>query len=235
MRGEPIGTVTRGVAGADRVPGRRSVGARLLRTAAPTLAVLMLGACGYLLPRAETTPAADLAGGSYRLDPEHAALLVKIDHFGLSQLVGRFDRFDATLDFDPVRPEQARLVAVIDVASLDFGLPAFEQQLRGANWLDTARFPEARFEGRSVALTGERTGRISGDLTLHGTTRPVTLEVTFNGAGDSLLTGRYTLGFAASGSLSRSAFGLGAFAPAVGDEVALEIHAEFQRVIEPDG
>ncbi len=58
----------------------------------------------------------------------------------------------------------------------------------------------------------------------------MTLEVTFNGAGDSLLTGRYTLGFAARGTLLRSDFGLGAYAPAVGDEVVLEIHAEFQRV-----
>jgi polyisoprenoid-binding protein YceI len=54
--------------------------------------------------------------------------------------------------------------------------------------------------------------------------------VTLNGAGDSLITGRYSLGFAASGTLNRSDFGLGAYAPAVGDEVVLEIHAEFQRV-----
>ena len=57
----------------------------------------------------------------------------------------------------------------------------------------------------------------------------MTLDVTFNGGADSLLTGRYTLGFAATGTLLRSTFGLGAYAPAVGDEVTLEIHAEFQR------
>lgn len=189
-----------------------------------------LAGCGHLLPRAEPTEPAALPAGSYRLDPEHAALLLKIDHLGFSQLVGRFDRFDASLEFDPDDPEAARVVATIDPASIDFDLPEFEDELRGADWFDVQRFPEARFESRSIEITGESTGRITGDLTLHGMTEPVTLDVTFNGGGDSLLTGRYTLGFAAKGTLSRSAFGLGGFAPAVGDDVTLEIHAEFQRV-----
>jgi polyisoprenoid-binding protein YceI len=189
-----------------------------------------LGACGYLLPRAETPPPGELPAGTYRLDPEHATLLFKIDHLGFSQLVGRFDRFDATLDFDSEKPAASRLSATIDPASIDLDLPKFEEQLRGAEWFDVSRFPEARFESREVVVTGDDTGRIIGDLTLHGVTRPVTLDVTFNGGGDSLLTGRYTLGFAAQGVLSRSDFDLGAYAPAVGDAVTLEIHAEFQRV-----
>lgn len=192
--------------------------------------LLWLGACGYLIPRAETPPPAELPAGAYRLDPEHATLLFKIDHLGFSQLVGRFDEFDAALDFDPDNPQASRLSAEIDPASIDFDLPEFEEDLRGPDWFDVARFPSARFEGRAIEVTGANTGRITGDLTLHGVTRPVSLDVTFNGGGDSLLTGRYTLGFAAAGIISRSAFGLGAYTPAVGDEVVLEIHAEFQRV-----
>jgi polyisoprenoid-binding protein YceI len=191
---------------------------------------LWLAACGYLIPRAETPPPAALPAGAYRLDPEHASMLVKIDHLGFSQLVGRFDRFDATLDFAPNDPGASRLSAEIDPASIDFNLPKFEEDLRGPDWFDVAHYPDARFTSREVEVTGANTGRVTGDLTLHGVTQPVTLDVTFNGAGDSLVTGRYTLGFAATGTLSRSAFGLGAYAPAVGDEVGLEIHAEFQRV-----
>jgi len=190
---------------------------------------LALGACGHLVPRAQPAAAAELPAGSYRIDPEHAALLFKIDHLGFSQLVGRFDRFDATLDFDPEQPEAARLTVLVEVGSLDLNLPQFEQDLRGPDWFDVAQFPQARFVSRAIAITGDNAGRITGDLTLHGVTRPVILEVTLNGAGDSLITGRYSLGFAARGSLKRSAFGLGAYAPAVGDEVVLEIHAEFQR------
>jgi polyisoprenoid-binding protein YceI len=209
--------------------GRTSGWSPAVRHGASMALVLWLGACGYLIPRAETTRPAALPAGAYRVDPEHASVLVKIDHLGFSQLVGRFDRFDATLDFDSDNPAASRLDAEIDPASIDFNLPKFEDDLRGADWFDVARYPEARFTSREIEATGENTGRVTGDLTLHGVTQPVTLDVTFNGAGDSLVTGRYTLGFAAAGTLSRSAFGLGAYAPAVGDEVSLEIHAEFQR------
>jgi polyisoprenoid-binding protein YceI len=202
-----------------------------LRLPACLLLPLALAACGYLLPaHNQTLELGQLPGGAYRIDPEHASLLFKVDHFGFSQLVGRFDRFDASLDFDPAKPEAAHLTAVVEVASIDLNLPKFEQGLRGPDWFDVQRYPEARFESRAIEITGKRTGRVSGDLTLHGVIAPITVEVTFNGGADSLLTGRYTLGFAASGTISRSAFGLGAYAPAVGDDVTLEINAEFQRV-----
>jgi polyisoprenoid-binding protein YceI len=192
--------------------------------------VLALGGCGYLVPHHhQTTELSALPEGAYRLDPEHATILFKIDHLGFSRLVGRFDRFDATLDFDPQDPQAAKLVALIDVASIDLGLPAFEEELRGSGWLDVERYPEARFESRTIAITGEDTGIVTGDLTLRGISAPVTLDVTFNGGGSNLLTGAYTLGFEAHGSVLRSTFGLGAFAPAIGDEVLLEIHAEFLR------
>jgi polyisoprenoid-binding protein YceI len=201
-----------------------------LRLSACLGLTLTLAGCGYLLPSHNQTFAPEqLPAGAYRLDPEHASLLFKLDHFGFSELVGRFDRFEASLDFDPKRPEAARLVVLIDSASIDLNLPKFEHDLRGPDWFDVARFPQARFESRQIQITGEKTGKVTGDLTLHGVTAPVTLDVTFNGGADSLLTGRYTLGFAASGTLTRSTFGLGAYAPAVGDQVTLEIHAEFQR------
>jgi len=201
-----------------------------LRLAACLGLALTLAACGYLLPsHNQTFEPAKLPAGAYRLDPEHASLLFKLDHFGFSELVGRFDRFQASLDFDPKQPQAAHLTVLVDPASIDLNLPKFENDLRGPDWFDVAKFPQARFESRTIAVTGEKTGQVTGDLTLHGVTAPVTLDVTFNGGADSLLTGRYTLGFAATGTLKRSTFGLGAYAPAVGDQVTLEIHAEFQR------
>jgi polyisoprenoid-binding protein YceI len=199
-------------------------------TATWLLLTLSLGGCGYLIPsHHQTTELSALPKGAYRLDPQHATILFKIDHLGFSRLVGRFDRFNATLDFDPERPRAASLTAVIDVASINLNYPSFEQDLRGSGWFDVERFPEARFESRKIEITGEETGIVTGELTLHGVTAPVTLDVTFNGGGDDLLTGAYTLGFAAHGSVLRSTFGLGAYAPAIGDEVLLEIHAEFLR------
>jgi polyisoprenoid-binding protein YceI len=198
----------------------------------PILLLLMaaLGGCGYLVPHHhQTTELSALPEGAYRLDPEHATILFKVDHLGFSRLVGRFDRFDATLDFEPQEPQAAKLVALIDVASIDLDLPAFEEELRGAGWLDVERYPEARFATRTIQITSEKTGVVEGDLTLRGVTAPVSLDVTFNGGGSNLLTGAYTLGFAARGSILRSTFGLGGYAPAIGDEVLLEIHAEFLR------
>lgn len=199
-------------------------------TARVIVLAFALGGCGYLLPHGhQTTEVTALPEGAYRLDPNHATILFKIDHLGFSKLVGRFDRFDATLDFDPQSPEAATLVVTIDPASINLGLPSFDEELRGSGWLDVTRYPEARFESQGITITGEDTGTVTGDLTLHGVTAPVTLDVTFNGGGSNILTGAYTLGFSAQGSLLRSTFGLGAFAPAIGDEVVLEIHAEFAR------
>lgn len=198
--------------------------------AAGLAALLILPACGYLIPaHHQTTEPSELPEGGYRLDPAHTALLFKVDHLGFSQFVGRFDRVDASLVFDPEGPEASRLTVLVDMASIDVNPPAFAEELRGPDWFEVERFPEARFESRTIEVTGETTGIVRGDLTLHGVTRPVTLDVTFNGGGDNLITGDYTLGFAARGTLLRSDFGLGAYAPAIGDEVTLEISVEFGR------
>ncbi len=198
------------------------------RRLASLLLILALGGCGHLLPAGhQTNEPSELRAGAYRLDPDHAILLWKVDHLGFSTFVGRFDRLDATLDFDPEQPAAAALEVMVETASVSTHVPGFADDLRSSSWLDTDRYPEARFVSRSIELTGPDTGRVSGDLTLLGVTQPVVLEVRFNGGASNLLTGRYTLGFAASAVIDRGAFGLSTFIPAIGREVTLEIHAEF--------
>ena len=189
---------------------------------------LPLTACGYLLPsQHQTIEPTELRGGAFALDPEHATLHWKVDHLGFSLFVGRFDRFDASLDFDPNDPAAARLEVVVETASVSTNVPGFADELRGRSWFDSDRHPEARFVSREITVTGPDTGIVTGDLTLLGVTNAMTLDVTFNGGAPNILTGRYTLGFAAHAVIDRTAFGLSTFAPAVGREVALEIHAEF--------
>lgn len=200
------------------------------RLVALALAAVLAG-CGYLLPaQHQTVERSELRGGAYRLDPDHAILLWKVDHLGFSTFVGRFDRLDATLDFDPERPEAAILDVVVDTASISTHVPGFADDLRGSSWLDVERFPEARFSATAITVTGPDTGTVTGDLTLLGVTRPIVLDVTFNGGAQSLLTGRYTLGFSATTTFDRTAFGLSTLAPAIGREVTLEINAEFGAV-----
>jgi polyisoprenoid-binding protein YceI len=194
------------------------------------LVLLVLGACGYLVPaHHQTLEPTALRAGAYRLDPDHAVLLWKVDHLGFSTFVGRFDRIAGSLDFDPLEPAEAVLEVVVETASVSTHVPSLTDDLRSDTWFATDRFPEARFVSRRIEVTGPATGRVDGDLTLLGVTRPITLEVTFNGGAPNILNGSYTLGFAASTVFDRSDFGLSTFVPAIGREVTLEIHAEFTQ------
>ena len=118
---------------------------------------------------------------------------------------------------------------IVEATSIDSRVPKLDDDLRGSGWLDTTAFPQAIFRSTAIDVTGKNTGRVTGDLTLHGVTRPVSLDVTFNGGANDLITGRYTLGFAAAGTFKRSEFGIDSLIPAIGDEIELEIHAEFLR------
>ncbi|MFL5336856.1 MAG: YceI family protein [Geminicoccaceae bacterium] len=194
------------------------------------VALLALAACGRLIPaNNQTLEPTRLEGGAYRLDPDHIALLWKINHLGFSQFVGRFDRVEASLDFDPGSPTASRLEVIVETASIDTNVPKLDDDLRGSGWLDATAFPQAIFRSTAIDVTGRNTGRVTGDLTLHGVTRPISLDVTFNGGANDLITGRYTLGFAAAGTFKRSEFGIDSLIPAIGDEIELEIHAEFLR------
>ncbi len=176
------------------------------------------------------TDAAALRAGDYEIDPDHAALIFRVDHLGFSDFVGRFEKFDAVLDFDPDNPEAARIEAIIDIGSLDIANDEFAGTLKGGQWLNAANFPEARFVSRSMEITGEKSGIVTGDLTLGGVTAPVQLTVTFNGgARDPLRSGAYVVGFSAAGSFDRTEFGIDRFSGIVGDEISIEIEAEFIR------
>lgn len=202
---------------------------KMLRILAAAAAAALGAACASLVaPKVAAEPTA-LKAGAYSLDPNHAALLFKIDHLGYSQYVGRFETFDATLDFDADDPSAAHVEAAIDIASLDVANDDFAKTLTGSDWLDSSSFPQAVFRSTAVEKTGETTGRMTGDLTLHGVTAPVTLEVAFNGGAQDLLRGGYVVGFSAHGAFSRKAFGIDKFGGVVGDEVEIDIEAEFIR------
>lgn len=187
-------------------------------------------------PAAAPTGAVEVPAGTYKLDKAHASLLFRVDHLGFSKYVGRFKTFDAELQFDPAAPADARVSVTVDANSLDVENPppGFLDELKGPQWLDTAQYPEMKFETKSVEVTGEKTARILGDFTMHGVTKPVLLEATFNGgyAGHEM-DPQARIGFSARGQLLRSAFGVAYGVPAPGttmgvsDAVEIMIEAEF--------
>ena len=121
----------------------------------------------------------------------------------------------------------ARPWELIKTESIDTGVDKFDDHMKSDGWMDVAKYPEATFVSTSLAKTSDRTGLMTGDLTIMGVTKPVTLDVTFNKAGEGRAPGTYKLGFSATADLLRSDWGLGKYAPAVGDEVAVIIEAEY--------
>ncbi|MFT6293903.1 MAG: polyisoprenoid-binding protein YceI [Glaciecola sp.] len=193
-----------------------------------------LASCDRLLTPDFNTDVTELRSGAYVLDPEHATLLWKINHLGFSTFIGRFNDFDASLDFDPENIENSSLEVVINVAGLDINNEAFSEELLGSNWFDAETFPQVVYRSTSLVETvDEDTFLFEGDLTLKGVTAPVQLEINFNGGGRNFLTRSYTMGFSAGGKFMRSDFGLDRFTSfGVGDEIELEIHVEFQEASE---
>jgi len=218
------GQIRFGVSGDTRMPFpviRR-------RCAALLFAVMLLGSCSLITPTVNTQ-LAELRSGQYNIDKKHVSLIFKIGHMGLSTFVGRFNNVDATLDFDPANIAATKLDAKVDVASIDVNNTDLAESLRGSTWFDAKQFPQATFTTLSVEPKSGNTFRFIGNLTLHGVTAPVTLDVTFHGGANNVLTGHYTLGFSATGTIKRSVFGIDSYIPMIGDDVALEVYAEFQR------
>lgn len=200
-----------------------------IKPAAAIFILLLLVSCGTLIKPNVKTGIVQLEKGSYQLDQTHVTVLFKINHMGLSTFVGRFNKVDATLEFDPANIAAAKLSAIIDVASIDTNNSDLEETLRGSSWLDTERYPQAFFKTTSVSLLDKNSAVFSGELTLHGVTAPINLAVTFNGGANNMLTGFYTLGFSATSTFNRSTFGVDYLIPAIGDAVAIEVFAEFQK------
>lgn len=199
--------------------------------------VRLIAAATAFLPLAGcvTAPQAEIGAapaGAYRLDPNHASVVWRVDHGGgLSRFVARFDSFDAALDFDPDAPAASRLEATLDPMSVNTGLPNFDQEIAtGDRLLNGDAFPEVRFVSTAITMTSPTTASVTGDLSFRGETRPVTLETTFNGSAFDPLRFSDVVGFSARTTFLRSDFGATAYLNfGVGDEVEILIEAEFVR------
>ncbi len=177
-----------------------------------------------------------MPAGIYNIDKTHASVVWKVNHLGLSDYVARFTSVDAVLDFNPKSPEKSSVTVRIDPKSLrtDYPYPDkedFDGKLStGEGWFNSEKFPEISFKSVSIERTGDCTGIMKGDLTFLGVTKSVDLNVTFNGSFlKKPFSGMPALGFSATGVIKRSEFGMATYVPNIGDEVAIEIEAEFTQ------
>lgn len=211
------------------------------------------GASDPAIEAAETPPVeaeaelhpllAEVAAGNYSLEKTHAFMTVKVGHNGgITQYRISFTDFDGDLVFDPADPEASSISFTINPAAVETNYPGDyaaghpdsqwsswnEDVSRDAKWLNADEHPEITFVSTSVERTGDLSGTVTGDLTLLGVTRPVTLDVTYNGvANPPWFEGRDVIGFDASTKVNRSDFGMTAYIPNVGDEVTVEFSGEF--------
>ncbi|MCL1067194.1 YceI family protein [Shewanella olleyana] len=194
-----------------------------------SIALLSLTSCvSWVTPSVESE-LVELQSGEYQLDENHAALIFKIQHLGLSTYVGRFNQFDAALNFDPKNMSAATLNAVVDINSIDINNSDLAETLQEDTWFDSTQYPQAVFTSHTVTPISDTSFNFTGDLTLRGVTKPVTFKATFHGGADNWMTGKYTVGFSAVGQINRSDFGMSSYIPIVGDEIDLEIYAEFLK------
>ncbi len=183
----------------------------------------MKTAAFFLALCAGTAAAAPL---QYTLDPAHTQVLFSWTHLGYSHPSGQFDRVEGTLEYDPEQPQRSSVRVRIPVASLHTHVPALDKELLGAGFLDAAKYPTITFASRKVTFAGKNRFEVEGELQVHGVTRPVTLHVTLNKSGSYPMIDAPALGFGATTSFNRSAFGVGRGVPMVGDVLQVTITTE---------
>ena len=179
----------------------------------------------------------DAESGHYVLDPAHTSVTWKVKHLGLSNYTARFAKIDSTVDLDAATPANSKLTVTIDANSVrtDFPFPEktnFDKEVGGdARFLDGEKNPEIKFVATKITATGPKSGTVTGNLTLRGVTKPITLDAVFNGTMKAnAMMGAAKFGISAHGSIKRADFGMTYGGQFLGDTVELLIEAEYKLV-----
>jgi polyisoprenoid-binding protein YceI len=164
---------------------------------------------------------------TYTLEPDYTQGVFRWDHLGFSSPAAQFSQAQGTLEFDPADPIRSSVRVTIPLDTLRTGVPELDEQLRSKDFFDTSRFPTATFTSTRVEKDSA-TGRlkVTGDLSMHGITKPVVLDVRLTKIGPNVRTNVPTIGFDATATLERTDFGLGHFVPLVSDEIQIRIGCE---------
>lgn len=195
----------------------------------PTVALTLALTAPALAQTAPTRDPAQIQAGTYAVDPGHTQVGWKVSHMGFSNYSGGFSDVSGALTLDPKNPAQSKLSITIPIASVSTTSAKLTGELKGDQWLDGAKFPEMTFVSTKVEPQGVGKAKVLGNLTLHGVTKPVTLDVALVGAGANPLSKKYTVGFEATGTLKRSEFGVKTYLPLIGDDLQLTIEGAFER------
>jgi polyisoprenoid-binding protein YceI len=201
----------------------------MMKRMAVAALALTIASGGAAWANPSTQDPAKVPAGSYVLDKKHASLTAKIVHMGFSHYTLRFDGLDGSFTYDPANWQTTKVTFTVDPKSIDTNDPAFNKQIAG--YFEAEKYPAITFASTGVQGGEDGKGTVTGDLTFHGVTKPVTLDVVFDGAGHGITPLGTRLGFSGSTRLKRSDFGLSnaILNRFTSDEVDLAFEVEFEK------
>jgi polyisoprenoid-binding protein YceI len=159
----------------------------------------------------------------FNVDPMHTQVTFTYNHFGFSNPSGRLEQIKGQLDLDMADLSKSSINVTLPLASLHTGVEKLDEHLKTADYFDAAKYPDIMFKSTKVEKVGNDGLKISGDLSIHGVTKPVTLDARINKIGDNPMTKSKTAGFDADVNVKRSDFGVTKYVPMVSDEVHVHI------------
>lgn len=163
---------------------------------------------------------------AYDVDPSHSQILFSYNHLGFSTNYGMFSGFEGKIQFDAENPSASTVTVSFPVKSMLTGWQARFDHFMTADFFDATDDEMVTFTSTAIEVTGEKTAKITGDLTLNGVTKSVVLETTLNQSGEHPMEKKQWIGLTGTTTLLRSEYNLGAFAPYISDEVPVVINVE---------
>lgn len=163
--------------------------------------------------------------GTYALDESHTAVIARVSHLGYSHSVFRFDRAKGTLTWDPAAIEKSKIEASVETASITTNVKGFAEELVGDKFLSSKAFPQATFVSTAFKPTDKMRGKVEGQFTLMGKTKPVTFDVSLVGAGKGF-GGKPRIGVTAVATINPQDYGL---SPFFTDPIQIVIDTEFEK------
>jgi polyisoprenoid-binding protein YceI len=163
---------------------------------------------------------------TYKIDPNHTDVLAQWSHFGFSNPSAHFGKADGTIVYDAENVSASSVQVTLPLSGLNSFVADFDAHLRSGDFFDAEKYPAATFKSTKVESAGKGKLKVTGNLTIKDITKPVVLDVTLNKAGEQPMAKRAAIGFDATATVSRTAFGVGKYVPNVSDEVKLRITTE---------
>ena len=184
---------------------------------------------GGMAPMMGAGSPADVAAGTYAIEPAHTQISFTVTHFGITPFTGMFSGASGSMKLDPAHPEATSLSVSVPIASVQTTSAKLTEELRSADWLDAGRFPTATFVSSSVTPMGAGMARVDGTLTLHGVSKPASINARFFGSATNPMSKKASVGFVGRLMFKRTDFGVSKYAPMVSDDTALSITAAFEK------